>query len=138
MGKVARFYPGTLVERTLQFRVATRHAPASRVNRPAMRARLLLPLALLLASCSQIGDLGPQPFSCTKTAPDCPDNYACDPQTNACEYPCPGGSACPDGLTCDKSGFCIVPYMTNDDCVAFFNDAAHACSPTLMFCVPGH
>ena len=75
----------------------------------ALRA-VLLPALLLGASCYNPGDLGPQPFRCSSTNPDCPDNYVCvdlDATTTMCAV-----KNNRENINC----ICAIPCNTLDDC----------------------
>lgn len=94
-----------------------------------MRA-LLLSLTLLagsaLAGCYSTGDLGPQPFRCSKDHPECPEGYACvAPATTS-----PGKPSACNSSGRDATCLCAIPCKSNDDCS--ITSSAICCSKTAV------
>ena len=88
-----------------------------------MRARFFFSLLLSLgcfatAGCYASGDLGEEPFYCSKDNPECPDGYDCDlslksknsssPGKAVCVRSCANGETCNAGFHCDQNyGHCL-------------------------------
>ena len=71
---------------------------------------LLLAATLAVAGCFNPGDLGPEPFKCNVSFPDCPDKYICgtDSSVNVVGKikDCPTKNSC----------VCVFPCGMLNDC----------------------
>ena len=94
-----------------------------------MRARFVFGLLLSAfaaifivggASCYSTGDLGPEPFLCSKDMPQCPDGYDCD-LTNKSTH-------------CVSSGKCVCIKICTDSTQCAVN---YHCDQASGYCLPG-